>query len=274
MTIINCKAQHPDTCRFHRPNAGALAFSSWKKAEVKVKEAKKSLIRDDDNAQRDFMDARYNADTAEEVYYGTNDGLISLLTKLDETSDPLEKYTLEKKIEIAKYHVQEQEIANEIDNAAGGPLIPAQISDTYTPPQIFGGGNDLWPESKGSNYDSNLNLVNIKSLIGLDIKEARKNGYLPKHVQIKLRASKRNINVKIIGVPANQVYNDPEEQRYSDMTPNARELQERLTTIVNSYNNTQHDTIEGRRNQSTFWENISFESDWEKQMREKKESRS
>jgi hypothetical protein len=268
MSIINCKAQNANTCRFHRPNAGAIAFASWKKSEVKLEEAKVALVRGDETAHSDFMDARYHADTAEEVYYGTNDGLISLLTKLETTSDPMEKYTLEQKVEIAKYHVQEQELANEIDNAAGGPLIPAQVADTYTPPKIFGGGNDLWPESKGSNYDSSLSNVKIKTLIGLDLKEAQKKGYLPRHVQLKLRASKGNISVKIIGVPANQIYNDPDEQRLSDMTPNARELKSRITTIVNSYNDIQHDHIEGRRNQSTFWENISYETDWEKQSRE------
>jgi len=269
MTILNqCKAQDPATCRYHHPNAGAEAFSAWKEAEKKIDVAKKAIARGDESGHADFMNARYEADRAEETYYGTGDGLIYLHLKRDETTDPVEKYALDTLIVTAKYHVREQEHANEIDNKAGGPLIPARISHSYTPAFITEGGSPLWKEHTGSNYDSKLTNVVIKSRISSDIKEAQKKGYLPKHVQMKLSTRDGHINVRIVGVPNEQIYNDPETQRLSDLTPNARELKQRISTIVNSYNRTQQDEIEGRRNMTNFWENIDYETDWERERRE------
>lgn len=274
MTIINkCQAKDPATCRYHHQGAGAEAFASWKEAEGRIEKAKEAIARGDDNAHQDFMTARFDADNAEETYYATTDGLISLLMKIDASTNPTDEYTLQLKLESAKYHIRELEHSNEIDNKAGGPLIPAKVSPSYVPPSITRGGNDLWPESKGSNYDPQLTNVAIKSRIAKDIKEAQKNGYLPKHVQLRLTTNSGSLGIKILGVPNEQIYNDPEEQRRSDLTPNARELKARLSTIVNSYNSTQYDTIEGRRNSSNFWESIDYETDWEKSRREAKASK-
>lgn len=272
MTVLKCNAKDPNTCRYHRPNAGYIELQRWQKAEkVASIMLEKANRLQDDSAYNKFLEARAEADEAQEVYYATPDGYAKLEEEIAIVEDPSVLHTLKLQKDISLYYLQEAERRNLIDSEYGGTLKPHPDSH-YVIPTIEHGGDAYWPTSKGSKYDSSLKVGQIKTKLNADIKDAIKNGYLPAHVKYIVTARDRRLTVTIANVADEQLYNVPEEKRWGDFTPDAQELKARVSTLVNAYNSTQYDTLEGRRNLTHFWESIDFEDDWRRDFRMKKEA--
>lgn len=270
MSNVKCNAKDPSSCRYHRPDAGAVAKAARDEAKAALAEAERRMDEGDESGL-DVLDARWNVDRAEEAYYGTEEGIKDITEQMANESDENEKFMLEMKLASAKYALADAERLNAINERNGGPLVPTG-QHTYEVASVVSGGNDLWPETTGSKYQPNLRAINVKSLVNADIKEAQKKGYLPKHVKFAVRSYRDSLEVRIIGAAKEQVYNDPDEIRRFDYTKQGSELLERVQGIVYAYQNSQYDVIEVRTNFSNFHANVNYESDWEREMRVEKEA--
>lgn len=270
MSNVKCNAKDPSACRYHRPDAGAVAKKALDEAKSVLTAIERRALAGEDNVTEE-LDARWNVDKAEEAYYGTTEGIADITKQMESESDVNEKFVLEMKLANAKYAFANTERENAINERNGGPLIPA-VNHTY---EVAGSTNDgdvYWPTSTGSKYESGLRANKVKTLVNADIKEAQKKGYLPKQIKFSVRSHRDRLDVSIIGAAKEQVYNDPESARRSDLTKQGRELLERVQGIVRSYQYSQYDYIEGRTNSTNFWDQIDYESDWEKTRREEKEA--
>lgn len=270
MSNVKCNAKDPSACRYHRPDAGAVAKKALDDAKRVLAEVEGRARAGEDNVTEE-LDARWNVDKAEEAYYGTAEGIEDITKQMESESDKNEKFVLEMKLANAKYALANAERENAINERNGGPLIPAG-NHTY---EVAGSTNDgdvYWPTSTGSKYQRDLRANKVKTLVNADIKEAQKKGYLPKQIKFAVRSHRDRLEVTIIGASKEQIYNDPEEARRSDLTKQGRELLDRVQGIVRSYQYSQYDYIEGRTNSTNFWDQIDYESDWEKTRREEKEA--
>lgn len=270
MSNVKCNAKDPSACRYHRPDAGAVAKTALDEAKSVLAEIERRANAGEDNITEE-LDARWNVDKAEEAYYGTAEGIAEITKQMAEETDANEKFVLEMKLANAKYALADAERVNAINERNGGAIIPAG-NHTYEVATVTSGGNDLWPTSTGSKYQRDLRANKVKTLVNADIKEAQKKGYLPKQIKFAVRSHRDRLEVTIIGAAKEQVYNDPESGRRSDLTKDGRELLDRVQGIVRSYQYSQYDYIEGRTNSTNFWDQISYESDWEKTRREEKEA--
>lgn len=270
MNTVKCNAKDPSSCRYHRPDAGAVAKAALDEARSVLVKAERLSEIDENNVTAE-LDARWYVDKAEEAYYGTEMGIADIKSQMEKETDENEKFVLEMKLASAQYALADAERVNAINERNGGPLIPAG-THTYEAGTVKGGGNDLWPTSTGSKYEHGLRANQVKTLVNADIKEAQKKGYLPKHIKISVRSHRDRLEVTIMGAAKEQVYNDPDSMRRSDLTTQGRELMDRVQGIVSSYQDSQYDVIEGRTNHANFWETVNYESDWEKTRREEKES--
>ena len=273
MSIINqCKAKNPETCRYHKPNADTIAYSAMLEAKAHLTEVAQRYIETQQTnpgyeSYTEYMQAKHAVEDAENEYYATNSGLADLLLKMEKLDPEDPKLDILKhKMEVAKWNIAEQEKRNEIDNAAGGPLIPGE-DYTYVPPTFTGGGNELWPETTGSNYDRNLRGVQLKARINAEFKKAQKEGYLPKHLKFKITSRGNSVTCCIIGATDEQLYSDPNSKSYYDRTEESKELEHRAEVILSSFNHTQYDEIEGRRNYGHFWDRVEFENSWDRERR-------
>lgn len=270
MSNVKCNAKDPSACRYHRPDAGAVAKTALDEAKNVLAAIERRALAGEDNVTEE-LDARWNVDKAEEAYYGTADGIADITKQMESETDANEKFVLEMKLANAKYALANAERENAINERNGGPLIPSG-NHSY---EVAGSTNDgdvYWPTSTGSKYESGLRANKVKTLVNADIKEAQKKGYLPKQIKFSVRSHRDRLEVSIIGAAKEQVYNDPESGRRSDLTKQGRELLDRVQGIVRSYQYSQYDYIEGRTNSTNFWDQIDYESDWEKTRREEKEA--
>jgi hypothetical protein len=270
MSNVKCNAKDPASCRYHRPDAGEIALAALEGAKIALDDADRRLAAGEDNAL-EVLDLRWAVDRAEEAYYGTEMGVADIQNQMKHESDENEKFALEMKLANAKYALADAERLNAINERNGGPLIPAG-SHTYEGGTVESGGNDLWPTSTGSKYQSGLRASQIKTLVNADIKEAQKKGYLPKHVKFAIRSRRDTLDVTIIGASKEQVYNNPDDVRRNDYTKQGSELLNRVQGIVRAYQYSQYDYIEGRTNSTNFWDHVNYESEWEKTLREEKEA--
>lgn len=271
MSNVKCNAKDPSTCRYHRPDAGTVAKAALEEVKTRYEAIQKRMDSGEDVAS-EYYDARWGLEKAENAYYGTEEGIADISARMEKETDENEKFDLEMKLASAKFALADAERMNAINTRNGGPLIPAE--HTYTPGTVKGGGDSLWPTAVGSKYDSTLKTSQIKARVNADIKEAQRKGYLPKHVNFALRSRGNALYVSIIGAADEQVYEDPTEMRRNHYTKPARELLERVEGMVRSYQSSQYDTIESRTNMTNFWDNVSYESNWEKNMRLEKEEKS
>lgn len=266
---MKCNAKDPSACRYHRPDAGTVA-----QAQLTVARAVRVNMEARFNAGEDvgiaYWNARWEEDQAERIYYATNQGIAEISNEIEKETDPNKRSDLEMKKFAAEYHLAEQERSNAIDARHGGPLIPA-VSSEYAVQGGQTGGNDLWPTFTGSKYEPGLTAAKIKTRLNADIKEAQKAGYLPKHVGYSLRSRGNSLEVRITGAHDEQVYEDPDEPQHNRLTDNAKKLRDRLTGMVNAYEYSQYDEVEGRTNFTNFYSNVNFESGWERSLREEKE---
>lgn len=271
MSNVKCNAKDPSSCRYHRPDAGTVAKAALEGAKTLYADVQKRMDSGEEMVS-EYYDARWELEKAENAYYGTEEGIADISARMEKETDESEKFGLEMKLASAKFALADAERQNAINARNGGPLIPAE--HTYTPGTIKAGGNSLWPEAVGSKYDSTLKTNQIKSRVNADIKEAQKKGYLPKNVEFALRSRGNSLYVTIVGAADEQVYEDPEEMRHNHYTKPARELLGRVEGMVRAYQSSQYDTIESRTNSTNFWDNVSYESNWEKNMRLEKEEKS
>jgi hypothetical protein len=270
MSNVKCNAKDPSACRYHRPDAGTVAKAALNEAKRVLADVERRANAGEDNVTEE-LDARWNVDKAEEAYYGTAEGIADITKQMEEETDANEKFVLEMKLANAKYALADAERENAINERNGGPLIPAG-PHSYDVSGSTAGGDAYWPTSTGSKYEPSLRANKVKTLVNADIKEAQKKGYLPKQVKFAVRSHRDRLEVTIIGAAKEQVYNDPESGRRSDLTKQGRELLDRVQGIVRSYQYSQYDYIEGRTNSTNFWDQIDYESDWEKTRREEKEA--
>ena len=269
MSNIKCNAKDPSACRYHRPGASVLALAHLEEAKTVLSDLTRRMDADEDVVM-EVLDARWNVDRAEEAYYGTAAGIDDIKNQMENEADENEKFALEMKLAQAQYALADAERQNAINERNGGPLIPAG-THTFEAGSVEGGGNDLWPTSTGSKYERGMRANQVKTRVNADFKEAQKKGYLPKQIKFAATSHKDRLDVKIIGAAPEQIYNNPEEMRRSDLTSQGRELLDRVQGIVSSYQDTQYDVIEGRTNHANFWESVGYESAWEQSRREEKE---
>lgn len=270
MSNVKCNAKDPSSCRYHRPDAGAVAKAALNEAKSVLAEIERRANAGEDNVTEE-LDARWFVDKAEEAYYGTAEGIAEITKQMSEETDANEKFVLEMKLANAKYALADAERVNAINERNGGPLVPAG-NHSYEVASIEAGGDAYWPTSTGSKYQRDLRANKVKTLVNADIKEAQKKGYLPKQIKFAVRSHRDRLEVTIIGAAKEQVYNDPESGRRSDLTKDGRELLDRVQGIVRSYQYSQYDYLEGRTNSTNFWDQVDYESDWEKTRREEKEA--
>jgi hypothetical protein len=269
MNTVKCNAKDPSSCRYHRPDAGAVAKAALDEAKSALVEAERLSEVDESNVTEE-LDARWKVDKAEEIYYATEEGIKEIKEKISNETNEGEKVSLEMKLTFAQYALADAERTNAINVRNGGALIPAG-THTYEVGSVTGGGNDLWPTATGSKYERGLRAQQVKTKLNADFKEAQKKGYLPKQIKFAATSHRDRLEVKIIGAANEQIYNDPDTMRRSDLTPQGRELLERVNGMVSSYQDTQYDVIEGRTNHANFWESVGYETDWDKSRREEKE---
>lgn len=270
MAIVNeCKAKNPNTCRFHRPNADTEAFGAWKQAQTKLEDLSNRLSEDENGEiYSEYLGARFDEEQAEADYNATTSGLVRLLLLMENKELPdNELEELKYKYQNALHTLAQGELNNQIDDEAGGSLVTNPADDKYKAPTFTAGGNDLWPERTGSNYDRNLNGVKLKAAINKEFKKAVKEGHLPAHLDYVVRTSGRRVHCEIRGVSATQIYEDVEDRRHWNTRKDAKELRDRVENIVNSFNHWQYDTIESRRNYGHFWDRIEFEEDYRRERR-------
>lgn len=272
MAIVNeCKAKDPNNCRYHRPNADQEAFSAWKQAETRLEDLQARL--DDDKTGEiysAYLGAKYEVDEAEAEYNATSSGLVNLLLQQEAAGKAGETEKAEElayKYRVAVHTLAQGEKINQIDNEAGGSLSLPPEKDTYKTATFTKGGNELWPETTGSNYDSSLVGVKLKSAINQELKKAIKQGHLPPHLTYDVRTRGNSVYCEIRGVTPEQLYEDAEAQNRWNMRKDAREVYDRVDSIVSSFNHYQYDEVEGRRNISHFWDSVNFESDWGRERR-------
>jgi hypothetical protein len=270
MNTVKCNAKDPSSCRYHRPDASVIALAQLEEARSALVEAQRRSDIDEDKVTEE-LDARWNVDQAEEVYYATEAGIADIKAQMANETNPNEKFMLEMKLASAQYAMADVERINAINERNGGPLIPAG-QHSFAAGHVSGGGDDLWPTSTGSKYQRDLRANQIKTLVNADIKEAQKKGYLPKHIKFVVRSHRDKLDVTIIGAAKEQVYNDPDSPRRNDFTKQGSELLNRVQHIVRSYQYSQYDYIEGRTNMTNFWDHVDYESDWDKTRREEKEA--
>lgn len=280
MSTIRCQAKDPATCSFHRPNAGKVELVKFTAAKQELAAAKKAVNENPNdpvtNNHARYLDAQYALGEAEDAYYATPAGLEDLRNQMNNTDDASELRQLLSRVELAEWQVAAAEKQNEIDNAAGGPLIPAGES-TYKVPSATHGGNELWPETVGGKYDSTLKTRDIATKLSQDYKQAQKEGYLPKHVKFKVspNSSRRRIKVTIIGASDEQIYEERENNNGMTVyNSKALELRSRADAMLDVYNKKQYDEIEGRTNMTKYWSHIEFETDWDKSRRLEREAKS
>lgn len=272
MNTVKCNAKDPNSCRFHRPDAGVIAKAELEDKKTALAGLERRLSSGEDIGI-EYHDARWAVETAETAYYGTAMGVADITEQQEKETDENKKFELEMKLFSAKHALAETERMNAINERNGGPLIPAG-THAYEEGHVSSGGNDLWPTTTGSKYERGMRAAQVKTRVNADIKEAQKKGYLPKQIKFSVRSSGDRLDVQIIGAAPEQIYNDAESQRNYDRTKQADELLSRVKTIVYSYQDSQYDVIEGRTNHTNFWESINFESSWDKSQREAKEAQS
>ena len=280
MTVLRCRAKNPDYCKYHRPNAASQAFLQMKKIENRIEELQSELNTKPDSDReweitREIFQNRLEHDEAEQTYNATPDGFIALAIKRSEETDPAKQSNLQMLMASARWRMELAEEQNDIDERAGGALIPKGESD-YVPPSYVGGGNHLWPTTAGSKYSRTLEMSSVKSKINADLKEAQKAGYLPKHVKFKITSHRGSHRVTMLDVPDEQIYEEPQDatQYYRDMRSDAIELKDRVDTIANAYSWKQYDEIEGRINVSSNLADVKYENSWERDHRIQQEAAS
>jgi hypothetical protein len=272
MSTIRCQANDPANCRYHVPNAAANAF-----AKLKVEEKKLASTTD----QEEYLEQAYVVEEAREAYESTPDGLISVAMKAEDASrnygeDSPEAQNMKYRLRVAEYNVEKAEKKAKVDEDAGGPLIPLTPS-TYVPAGSRSGGVDLWPQRTGNKYEPGLRTQQIAARIRGDLKEAQAKNFLPKHLKYKVTNHGDSLNVTIIGASNAQIIDgyeysvDNGESFGREETSEAREHRQRVTQVVEAYNNSQYDEIEGRTNYTNYWARVNYEDDWAKEKRVEKE---
>lgn len=270
MSTVKCNAKDPASCRYHRPDAGVIAKAALDEANRVFAEVDRRMDAGED-VINEYTDARWNVNLAEEAYYATEQGIAEITEQMANETNENEKFMLEMKLASAKYAHADAERQNAINERNGGPLIP-EGNHSFEAASIKNDGDVYWPTTTGSKYQSGLRANQIKTLVNADIKEAQKKGYLPKQVKFAVRSHRDRLDVTIIGAAKEQIFNDPNETRHNDYTKQAQELLTRVKGIVGAYQYSQYDYIEGRTNSTNFWDHVSYESDWEKSLREEKEA--
>jgi hypothetical protein len=267
MTQIKCQAKNPSACRFHKPNAGAQARYALAKAESKFI-AMETHHTDSYSA---IMDAKWAFEEAQEDYYGTAEGLSILQDKLKAATTDQEVALLSMHIDAAQYRVAEAEIANQLDNEAGGSLVSTP-DPNFEAPTFVAGGDPLWPTTTGSKYQSKMWPNTHLRLVKEDLKAAQKAGYLPKHLKFKFNSRRGKHSVTIIGAADKQVWGS--DDTFSHLTPAANELIARSKKITNAYSHVQYDHVEGRNNLDIRTVPVAFENPYARAARLKREAAS
>lgn len=120
-----------------------------------------------------------------------------------------------------------------------------------------------------SKYNPDYTARDIKKHGSQDLKDATKNGYLPKNLNYKVEVRGQSIAVTIIGVEDKDVYQPLTEadktiigRTLGEEKPEARETRERVANIFNEYN-----ANEGESNYTKFYVSTRYESPREKEVR-------
>lgn len=283
-THIKCQAKDPTTCRYHGTQSGSQQFQilvNAQKTELAVGTEYRDLLRkhaqnntnaDNDpyvqNTARKYFEAKKNVENAEDAYNATTEGLLILQNQLDRTTDGLAWNIIKLKQDRAKIVLKEHEASLAKENnkePAHEPLAPEEY--VYVPPTLETKDITYWPVTTGSNYDPELRGPQLKARINAELKKAQKEGYLPRSAKFSLTSRRNSIHCEIRNLPDVSVSIEPEDIYHSRLTPEATELKNRVSLIVNSFNNYQYDEIEGRRNRTHFWDFVGFESPWARTQR-------
>jgi len=268
---FKCKANDPSNCRYHRPNAGVIAFQNMKDAEHAVSVAQRKAIASNLSEDADALISRkVELDAARDAYHATPDGIVDLTNQFENAATEEERSHLEYKLDVATYHAEELEKQNAIDDAAGGALIPLQKS-TYEIAENFTKNADdsSWPVFTGAKYDSNLSVSEIKSSVTSDIKEAQRKNYLPRHLdfRVTVNSGSRSLYIHVRGASDQQLFEPENNNGYTPLTLQAKELEQRIGNIANAYKQYQYDEVEARTNTTNYWSEVHFESQWDKEAR-------
>lgn len=153
-------------------------------------------------------------------------------------------------------------------------VVPAMVNEVASPTLVSKPNNIV-----GDKYETtkSLDVAEIAKLVRKDIKSCKKIGVIPKGAKVSVRISRfsggTSIDMTIREVPGMQVHNpawldwgiNPETKHkaYPTLvelpryTPEAKDLKETLTSIVNRYNYDKSDSMTDYYN-VRFYEHITF----------------
>lgn len=217
---------------------------------------------------KDLFAAKYQYETAEFEYEGTQDGIRDLKEAVADETDSWEKGKLEAHLAMAEERFNATYGGTKIQGLASESLIPEGLH-TYDVPtfsQEEGDSNNYYPATTGSKFTKYRDIKEIAKDIRADLAEAQAKNYLPKGVKFAVAVERGSwtskVRVEIRGVPDEKIFTNEKDnwdRSFERQTADAKEIMNRVEGISKAYNqsrtNSQVDYF-----QETYYAQTSFET--------------